>query len=173
MKQFLVVLLFVLVMTPLLSIEQIINVSVTDWMTLKTELSISKGQLENINKEVRSLESSLEQARIEQQNSQTSIESSQKKIYDLEKQLAIAVLQRDQSQNTVNSLESRLIELGVSLNNTQFQLDQNEEDHILSIEGLVSKYERRIIVGKILFYTMVAVAVGEGIYILVGTLLSN
>jgi ribosomal protein L35AE/L33A len=67
-------------------------------------------------------------------------------------------------------LETRLTELGVSLNNTQFQLDQNEEDHIIAIEGLVSRYERRITIGKILFYTMIAVAVGEGIYILVGTL---
>ena len=63
-----------------------------------------------------------------------------------------------------------MTELGASLTDTKSQLDQNEADHILEIEKLAVGYERRRVVGrvigKVVFWTVLAIAVGEGIYIL-------
>ena len=67
-----------------------------------------------------------------------------------------------------------MTELGASLTDTKSQLDQNEADHVLEIEKLVTGYERRRVVGRVLgkvvFWTVLAIAVGEGIYILADVL---
>jgi hypothetical protein len=47
---------------------------------------------------------------------------------------------------------------------------ENEAKHVAEIEGLVVSYERRLVVGRVLMWTFIAVAVGEGVYILVDVL---
>jgi len=188
MKRWLVVLL-VVGLIPLFQIySQTISVSVTDWLMLRTELSFSKERLLILDGEVLSLERNLQQARKSQKNSTQKIANlegslsqaeksqiaSEQKISDLKKRLAQAKVTRDQFQKQVESLELQLTELGASLTDTKSQLDQNEADHILEIEKLVVGYERRRVVGrvvgKVVFWTVLAIAVGEGIYILADVL---
>jgi len=136
---------------------QTINVSVTDWMTLRTELLNSKAQLAILNSEVKNLDAALKQAKESQVNSMM-------KISDLETQLALAKEQQTQFQTRVVSLEAQLIGLGISLTNTQSLLDQNEAEQIARIEALVAGYERRMVVKNIVIGTLLAVIVGGIIY---------
>ena len=65
-----------------------------------------------------------------------------------------------------------MIVLGTSLSDTKDLLDQNEEDHILEIEGLVSSYERKSKIQKILLWVLVGIVVGETTYIIVDNLVN-
>ncbi len=132
---------------------QTINVSVTDWTKLRTELLNSKVQLAILNSEVMNLDGALRQARESQVSSTT-------KISDLEIQLALAKEQQTRFLMQVASLEAQLAGLGISLTSTQFLLDRNEAKQIARIEALIAGYERRMVVKNIIIGTLLAVIVG-------------
>ena len=167
MKRWLVVFLVVALMPSFSLFAQTISVSVTDWLMLRTELSISKKHLAKLNEQVKNLEESLEKAKLEQQNSKISISDSKEKILDLERHLAAAVQRRDQLQSTVDSLKSQLTELSKSLSDTQKILDKNEEKHVKNIIGLSQKYERKLLIKNIFIGGLAAVIVVETVVLLI------
>lgn len=179
MKRLLLILLCSVLTNSFPIYAQTISVSVTDWQTLRTELQNSKVQLANSNEAVLDLQSSLSEAKESQQSLEQTINDlnlsleeakrlltdSEKRISALEAQLQAALEERNRLQNRIDFLESHLTGLSQSLTNTQEQLDKNEEKHVSQIERIVQGYQTRETIGKVVIFTLLAIIVGETVYI--------
>jgi len=163
MKRYLAVFLIIGLM-PLSNLwSQTINVSVTDWLNLRTTLQISRELLDSSNLEVLNLQESLRRA-IE------SKETSGTKIKDLEDSLAKAKAVQKQLQTYITSLEAQLIELGKSLSDTRSELAKISEKHLTAIKDLVDDYDAKMKLDKLLLKGAIIIILVETVYIAISNL---
>jgi len=134
MRKLLCVMLIFFSSLSLISTEQTMTVSESNFLLLKEKLNSSLVALRNLNEKILSLEKVLLEA-------ETSAETSSERILALTQSLDEALRQREGLEKTVNELKLRSAKLSASLSRSQKIIDENETRHLEEMEDVGRKYD--------------------------------